>query len=465
MSTPHPSRRSVLRAAALAGGAATVGTSQLLSPATASAYEVPPRMRWWYEGRFGMFIHFGSYSHLAHGEWAMNQEGWSKADYQTQVSAPFNPTAYDPDQIAELAANAGMKYLVITAKHHEGYAMWDSQVASFTDTTGSTPYNLYDYSGYQGGDLLGRLKSACEQRGVRFGLYYSILDWCHRSQTIQGSFTQMSSTAARTAYITDMKAQLQELLTRYDPAVLWFDGDWCGSPETPTLNDWWIKADGQDLYDWLLARSPDIVINERVKRGLGLGDFECPEQSVPSAPLSRPWETCATMNGVWGYTGWAETNYRSVDAIIQEFTTVVSRDGNYLLNIGPRGDGTVPDGAVNVLDGIADWMASNADSIHGASGSPFAEEPAWGRLTAKDGALFAHVFDRPADGLLRLPALAHPVRRASLLATPDTPLQHATRDGHLTVAVPAPTTTSGTPVVVRLDVDGAPAPARDARRR
>ncbi|MGP3967483.1 alpha-L-fucosidase [Streptomyces sp. 6N223] len=454
--THTPTRRSLLGAATLAGAAAAFGVPQALWPATASAaYEVPARQRWWYEARFGMFIHFGSYSHLGHGEWAFNQEGWTKADYQTEVSRPFNPTAYDPAAIAELAANAGMKYLVITAKHHEGYAMWDSRVPSFTDTTGGSLYNLYAYSGYAGGDLLGRLKAECEQRGVAFGLYYSILDWCHPSQTMQGSFSRMASLQARAAYITDMKAQLRELIDRYDPAILWFDGDWCGSPSSPTLDEWWIEADGRDLYDWLLSRSPDIVVNERVKRGFGLGDFDCPEQTVPAAPLERPWETCATMNGTWGYTDWAESNYRSVPTLVQELVTVVSRDGNYLLNIGPRGDGAVPEGSVAVLDGFAAWMAANADSVHGTLGSPFASEPEWGRLTAKDGKLFAHVFAWPADGVLRIPQPANAVRRVSLLSAPGTPLDHATAGGTLNVTVPAEAPDAADSVVL-VEVEGMP---------
>jgi alpha-L-fucosidase len=458
MSSPKLNRRSFIRAAALTGGAVAFGLPTALWTTPASAYTVPERMRWWYEGRFGMFIHFGSYSHLGNGEWAMNTESWSKADYQNQVSAPFNPTAYDPAAIAELAANAGMKYLVITAKHHEGYAMWDSQVPSFTDTTGSSLYNLYAYSGYQGGDLLGELKAACEERGVTFGLYYSILDWNHSSQTIQGSWSRMASLAARDAYITDMKAQLEELLERYDPAILWFDGDWCASPETPTLDEWWIESDGQGLYDWLLERKPDIVVNERVKRGLGLGDFECPEQTVPEAPLARPWETCATMNGAWGYAGWAESNYRSVPELVQELVTVVSRDGNYLLNIGPDGAGSVTQGSTTILEGIASWMATNADSVHGTIGSPFAEEPAWGRLTMKEGKLFAHVFSWPSDGLLAIPAIGNTISRVTLLADPDTPLDHATSGGTLNVTVPAEAPDARDSVVL-IEVDGMPQPS------
>ncbi|QNP75261.1 alpha-L-fucosidase [Streptomyces roseirectus] len=460
MSSARLSRRSVMKAAALAGGVAAFGLPQALWPATAEAYPVPAKMEWWYRARFGMFIHFGSYSHLGHGEWAFYNENWAKAPYQTQVSEPFDPADFDAAAIAELAANAGMKYLVITAKHHEGYAMWDSDVAGFTDTTGTRQYNLHDYSGHRA-DVLAELKRECESRGVRFGLYYSIMDWSHGSQVANHTTNFSTMTlAARGAYIADMKAQLRELLDRYDPAVLWFDGDWCGNPATPTPDDWWIERDGQDLYDWLISRKPDLVVNERVKRDLGLGDFMCPEEKVPPAPLERPWETCVTMNGAWGYNQARENSYRSVRDLLREYVTVVSRDGNYLLNVGPKGDGTLTPGTVNVLNGFAAWMRTYGDSIHGTSGSPFAAEPSWGKVTKKDGKLFAHVFTWPADGVLRIPAVHNTVTRAYLLNNPAVSLAYTAGAGTIDVTVPA-----GAPhpdvSVVCVEVTGMPAVLAD----
>ncbi|MFD9408612.1 alpha-L-fucosidase [Streptomyces sp. NPDC059989] len=457
MSSSPLSRRSLIKAAALAGGAAAFGLPQVLWPATAHAYTVPSKLDWWYQARFGMFIHFGSYSYRGHGEWAFSSENWNKADYQAQVTTPFNPAGFNAATIAELAKNAGMKYLVITAKHHEGYAMWDSNVAGFTDTTGTKQYNLHDYNGYQP-DLLAQLKTECEKRGVKFGLYYSILDWSHPSQTINRNnlFSDMSSQTARTAYINDMKAQLQELLDRYDPALLWFDGDWCANPSSPTLTDWWTKADGEDLYSWLMARKPGLVVNERVKRDLGLGDFACPEQTVPAAPLDRPWETCATMNGQWGYTDWAENSYKPVKDMVQEMVTVVSRDGNYLLNIGPKGDGTVTAGTATVLGGIAAWMGVHADSIHGTSGSPFAVEPSWGRITKKTGKLFAHVFTWPTGGTLQIPAVHNTISRVYLMNNPSVSLSYTVSGGQINVSVPS-TAPDANDSVVCVEVSGMPA--------
>ncbi|MEV4560709.1 alpha-L-fucosidase [Kitasatospora sp. NPDC049285] len=459
--SPHLSRRQLIRAAALAGGAVAFGLPQLVLAESAQAYTVPSKMDWWYQARFGMFIHFGSYSLHGTGEWVFSTENWTKANYQTQVTAPFNPTAFNADTIADLAQKAGMKYLVITAKHHEGFAMYDSAVASFTDTTGNTPYTLPKYTAYKN-DLLAALKSACDARGIKFGLYYSIMDWNHRSQNSNHStnYTDMTSMAARSAYITDMKAQLQELLTRYDPAILWFDGDWCANPATPTLTDWWTQADGVDLYNWLIARKPGLIVNERVKRDVGLGDFACPEQTVPAEPLGRPWETCATMNGAWGYTSWAENSYRSVATILQEFVTVASRDGNYLLNIGPKGDGTPTPGSVTVLQGLGNWMAVNGDSIYGTQGSPFTAEPSWGRFTRKPGKLFAHVFTWPGNGVLPIPLVQNTISRVYLMSNPGASLNYSVSGGTINVSVPSTAPDAADSVVV-VEVSGTPAVVAD----
>ncbi|MCT9089686.1 alpha-L-fucosidase [Streptomyces sp. ASQP_92] len=461
MSSAPMSRRSLIKAAALAGGVVAFGLPQGLLPATAEAYPVPSKMGWWYQARFGMFIHFGSYSHLGHGEWAFNNENWSKAAYQAQVSAHFNPTAFNAAAIAQLALDAGMKYLVITAKHHEGFAMWDSNVPGFTDTTGTKLYNLHDYAGVQG-DLLAALKTECEARGVKFGLYYSILDWNHPSQTDRGGLTTMASQSARTAYIADMKAQLQELLDRYDPALLWFDGDWFAEPAQPTLQDWWLRSDGVDLYNWLISRKPGLVVNERVKRDFGLGDYSVAEFGIPDAPPQRQWERCDTMNGAWGYNAGAENSYRPLGDFVQELVTCVSRDGNFLLNIGPKGDGSVTAGSVTILRGLASWMSTYGDSVHGATASPFAGDPAWGRATKKDGKLFAHVFTWTADGVLKIPAITNTINRVHLMSDPSASLTYTVDGGQISVTVP---TTPPDPYdsVVCVEVSGVPTSVGGAR--
>ncbi|HYH01629.1 MAG TPA: alpha-L-fucosidase, partial [Bacillota bacterium] len=411
-------------------------------PNTAATYSVPDKMAWWYDARFGMFIHFGSYSYLGHGEWAYALEGWSKANYQTQVSANFNPINFDATAIANAAKKAGMKYLVITAKHHEGFAMWNSQVASFKDYTGTTLYNLYNYTPFKnsGRDILMELKNACETAGIKFCLYYSILDWNHPSQS-GTSFTTMASMTARASYITDMKAQLRELITKYQPAVLWFDGDWTYNSVSPTLSSWWTKADGEDLYKYVTDLDPNLIINERICRGFGIGDFNCPEQTVPTTPQSRQWETCQTMNSAWGYNASAEYSYKSVKSLIQELVTVVSRDGNYLLNIGPAGDGSVTPGSLNVLTGFQPWMATYSDSIYGTTGTPFMNansfnEPAWGRYTKKTNKLFAHVFTWPTNGTLTISGISNAISKIYLMNNRGTLLSYRVNVNNIDIAVP-----------------------------
>ncbi|MFJ5997904.1 alpha-L-fucosidase [Streptomyces sp. NPDC092370] len=323
-------------------------------------------------------------------------------------------------------------------------------------TTGTKQYNLRDYNGIQADPLMD-LKRECESRGIKFCLYYSILDWNHPSQTDRyyRGLTTMSSQAARTAYIADMKAQLRELLDRYDPALLWFDGDWFGNPSSPTLEDWWLESDGVDLYNWLIARKPGLIVNERVKRDHRLGDYAVAEFEIPSAPMSRPWERCATMNGTWGYTDWGENTYRPLKDIVEELITVVSRDGNLLLNIAPKGDGSLTTGSRTVLAGLALWMSTHSDSIHGTSGSPFATEPSWGKVTKKNGKLFAHVFTWPTNGQLRIPAIDNTISRVYLLNNPSVSLPYTVTD-QINVTVPA-NAPNATVSVVCVEIQGMPA--------
>jgi alpha-L-fucosidase len=455
-------RRQILGIGAAAAGMAAIGGS-MLDATGAEAYTVPSKMDWWYAARFGMFIHFGSYSYLGHGEWAFSTENWTKANYQAQVSAKFNPTSFNAATIVGYAKTAGMKYLVITAKHHEGFAMWDSKVASFTDTTGSKLYTLPSYTPYKA-DLLAALKTECDRQGIRFGLYYSILDWNHASQTIRHTdttFSTMASTTARTNYINDMKAQLQELVSRYDPAILWFDGDWCADHTAPTLADWWVKSDGQSLYAFLIGLKPGLVVNERVKRDVGLGDFACPEQFVPAAPLARQWETCQTMNSAWGYNAGLENTYKSTKSMIQELVRVVSRDGNYLLNIGPKGDGTVTPGSITILTGMGAWMSTYSDSIYGATASPFSAEPSWGYYTKKSGKLYAQVLTWPTGGTLQIPLLQNTISRVYLLNNPGTSLGYSVVGANINVTVPTAAPNANVSVVV-VEVSGVPAPATGA---
>lgn len=419
-------------------------------------YNIPSKMNWWYEARFGMFIHFGSYSYLAHGEWAYSVENWTKTNYQTQVSTKFNPTNFNAGTIARLAKKAGMKYLVITAKHHEGFAMWQTAVQSFKDVSGTKLYDLPDFTSFGKRDVLQELKDSCDAVGIKFCLYYSILDWNHSSQEINRTtyYSNMASMTARTNYIIDMKAQLSELITKYHPAIMWFDGDWTYNSGSPTLTSWWTKADGLDLYNYLLGLDPNLVINERICRSFGIGDYECPEQEVPTSPKSRPWETCQTMNGSWGYNA-ADGNYKSSKTLIQQLVTVASRDGNYLLNIGPKGDGTVPSQSIDILNSFGDWMNIYGESIYGTTRSPFKTEPAWGVYTKKPNKLFAHIFVWPVNGLLRIPSLSNTINKIYLMNDTTTSLNYTDSSGCITISLPAKAPNANNSVVV-VDVTGVP---------
>ena len=434
--------------------------SMLVSVQTATAqYSIPAKMEWWYEARFGMFIHFGSYSYLGHGEWAYFTEKnpvWTKSTYQSQVTSNFNPVDFNGGTIARLAKKAGMKYVVITAKHHEGFCMWDTEVESFKDVTGTKQFDLPGFTTFTTRDILQELKDSCEAQGIKFCLYYSIMDWCHSSQEVNRStyYSDMASFSARTAYINDMKLQLNELITKYYPAVLWFDGDWTEYSGTPTLTKWWTKNDGIDLYNYVIGLDPNIIVNERVCRSFGLGDFECPEREIPDSPRSRQWETCQTMNNSWGYNS-SDNNYKTPKTLIQQLVKVVSRDGNYLLNIGPKGDGTVPAQTTEILESIGEWMTIYGESLYGATRSPFSVEPSWGFYTKKPGKIYLHVFTWPTNGSLTVPSPSDTVKRIFLMNDPENLLNFSESNGEITISIPVNSPDPYNSVIV-MDTSGVP---------
>jgi len=443
--------------------------TMLFSTQKATAqYTIPTKMNWWYESRFGMFIHFGSYSYLAQGEWAMSGN-YTKTTYQTQVSSKFNPAKFNGGTIARLAKKAGMKYLVITSKHHEGFCMWPTAVKSFKSIDATKFYDLREYTPFdKTRDVLKELKDSCDAVGVKFCLYYSILDWNHPSQTISRgnstngwyTYSTLNSDTAKATYIRDMKLQLKELIDNYHPAVLWFDGDWTYNFGTYTYgvtsgaDKWWTKADGVDLQNYLRGLDPNLLMNERVFRSAGLGDWDCSEGSILATANSRPWETCQTMNNSWGYNS-SDHSYKTTKALILELVQNVSRDGNYLLNIGPKGDGTVPSESIVKLDSVGNWMEINNSSIYGATRSPYTSEPAWGLYTKKTGKLYAYVFSWPTNGLLKVPSLTNTINKIYLMNDTTTLLNYKDSLGYIRISVPANASNPVSSVVV-IDVIGLP---------
>jgi alpha-L-fucosidase len=401
------------------------------------------RMGWFREARFGMFIHWGLYAVPA-GEWNGKKfDGgveWIQcfakiptAEY-TPLIEKFNPQRYDADAWVRLAKDAGMKYIVITSKHHDGFCLWDSAQTDWD--VGATPYKE---------DLLKPLAEACAKHGIRLCFYHSIMDWHHPEWGDKAPWRGNCATAKPdmdkfTAYL---KAQLDELLA-YKPGILWFDGEWEAA---------WTHERGVDLYNYLRAKSPSLIINNRVDKGRdGMagfntgsqfkGDYCTPEQEIPASGLPGvDWESCMTMNNTWGYSAHDQA-WKSTAMLVRNLIDIASKGGNYLLNVGPTAEGLIPGPSIERLQGIAAWMKVNGEAIHGTTASPFPTAPAWGRCTTRrqpDGTtrLYLHVFNWPADGRLVVTGLTKEARTASLLAKPGEALKLTSGADSLTIAVPA----------------------------
>lgn len=418
------------------------------------------RMQWWREARFGGFIHWGPYAMPAQGEWVMYLEQWSKPDYEAQAASMLDPTRFDARAWVSMAKQAGQKYLVITAKHHDGFSMYKTRVRGFDPIHHeSSPggYNIVDYTPYHSDPLLA-LSQECTRQGIKFCIYYSILDWHHGSQTpiYDGSGLTAIQPEQKARYVSQMKEQLRELVEGYHPDVLWFDGDWGG-------NDWWWAVDdGAALYRYLRVLRPSLVINERVKRDAGLGDFRSPEQVIPATGLPYDWETCMTMNGSWGYHA-GDNDWKPVATLIRNLVDIASKGGNFLLNIGPKADGSVPQESIEQLKAIGEWMGTYGESIYATTASPFPSMPDWGRYTRKNGRLYAHVLDWPTDGELRIPRIRNAINRIYLVGRPEKSLSYTLEDTEIVIRVPAKTPDQHDSVIT-LDVAGIPIPYRPNRR-
>lgn len=415
------------------------------------------RMEWFREARFGMFIHWGVYSvpagewkgkpYKGIAEWIQNHAKIPVAEYEP-LKDQFNPVKYDPEAWVKLAKDAGMKYIVITSKHHDGFGLWDSKQTEWD--IASTPYKK---------DLLKPLAEACRKHGLKFCLYHSIMDWHHPDWGTKKPWRGNADNPSpdMDAYTAYMKAQLKELLTEYgDIGILWFDGEW---------EDAWTHERGKDLDDYVRSLQPNIIVNNRVDKGRrgmeGMskdnkfrGDYGTPEQQIPAGGLPGvDWESCMTMNDTWGYSN-LDHDWKSSEKLIRNLVDIASKGGNYLLNVGPTGEGEIPAPSIDRLEVIADWMKVNAESIHGTQANPFKSTP-WGRCTMKwvdgDVRLYLHIFDWPKDGKLELTHLGNKIVKASLLAKPDAAVKV---DGTtLTLPGEAPDPINS---VVAIDIKGGP---------
>ena len=415
-------------------------------PAGADAAKVPKaRMAWWRDAKFGMFIHWGVYAVPARGgEWIMHREKIPVAQYR-EFSKEFNPVKFDAMAWAKLAKDAGMKYIVITAKHHDGFALFPSDVTDW-DIADSTPYRK---------DLLGPLEKAAHEEGLKFGFYYSqAQDWTHpggaKSRHEEGGGWDEAHKGSFDQYLAKIALpQVRELLTKYKPDIIWWD--------TPTH----MNAERAKPFADLLAARPDIISNNRLGGGFS-GDTHTPEQFVPITGYPGDWETCMTIGKNWGFTK-TDTELKSSTDLIRKLADICSKGGNFLLNVGPRPDGIIPEGFQERLLDVGKWLKVNGDSIYGTKAGPFAHL-SWGCATAKGSRLFLHVFDWPADGKLRLPLLS-PVKSAHLLVEPGTPLKiasahpenasQAPASGATVVSLPKTAPDPSDSVVV-LELDGPP---------
>ena len=374
------------------------------------AQSKPDKMDWWKEAKFGLFIHWGVYSVPAGvyngkdiagiGEWIMNRGKIPTSEYQAYAKH-FNPVKYNPEAWVKMAKDAGMKYLVITSKHHDGFTLFETK-ASKWNIVEATPY---------GKDLLKPLAEACHKNGIRLGFYYSqAQDWNNPGGAASGGHWDKAQDGSMDEYIDKVAVpQVKEILSNYGQVdILWWD--------TPTD----MNKERAEKFLPILAKYPNLITNNRLGGGYN-GDTETPEQFVPATGFpGRNWETCMTMNDTWGYKS-KDNNWKSPQVIIQTLIDIVSKGGNYLLNVGPTSEGLVPQPSIERLAEVGKWMKINDEAIYGTTASPFSYLP-WGRCTQKGNKLYLHVFEWPIDGKISLPVL-NKISRAYLLTDPKKALK------------------------------------------
>ncbi len=402
----------------LAATLSAASTSLFAGPTDAA----PDRMAWWRDARFGLFIHWGLYAIPAgkwgdadhHGEWILTTAQIPVERYEEFVPR-FDPVAFDAAGWARMAKDAGMKYVVITTKHHDGFALFDSAVSDYDVM--ATPFRR---------DVMKELADACRARGLTICWYHSIMDWHHPDYLPRRDWERRGAEGADfDRYVAYLRAQVTELLTHYDDVgVMWFDGEWEAT---------WSHAYGRALYDLCRTLQPNVIVNNRVDVGRAgiegftrdagrAGDFGTPEQTIPDTGVPGvDWETCMTMNRNWGFNA-ADHDWKPAAELIRKLIDIASKGGNFLLNVGPRADGTFPPEAVERLAAIGDWMDVHGEAIHGTHASPV-ERPEWGRVTMKPLAtgetiLYLHLFEWPPDGVVTLDGLGNEIVEARLLGDP-----------------------------------------------
>jgi alpha-L-fucosidase len=435
------------------------------------------RMQWWREARFGMFVHWGLYSGLAGTwdgkpaaarggmEWIQNYVKADTDTYAARAIPLFKPAPGFAVEWARLAKAAGCRYLVFTTKHHDGFALHDSKVSDFD--AGSVLHR----------DLVREIVDAARAEGLRVGFYHSVIDWHHdqyeyaRSRQLPHPLKARPyapGTRDHARYLAYLHGEVDELMSDYGPVdVLWWDY----SAQDFQGEEAWRAF---ELMDKVRAKQPGIIMNNRLFRSAEAGwksmgtdgfsatldpkygDFVTPEQHIP--PTGMPgvdWETCMTLNTTWGYSD-HDHAWKKPEVLIRNLVDIVSKGGNYLLNIGPKGDGSIPPETVSAFAAMGKWMAVNHDAIYATSASPFTKLDR-GRATTRGNTLYLHVFNWPADGKLVVPGLRNEVIAGRLLAGGAGVKAERTGTG-ITLTLPA---TAPDPIasVIALVLDG---PARVA---
>ena len=418
----------------------TVDDSAVKGRSAETSDQHDARMAWWREAKFGLFIHWGVYAVPAgkygdstnHGEWIMNRARIPVATYR-EFARQFNPVKYNPEQWVKTAQDAGMKYIVITSKHHDGFTLYPSE-ASKWNIADATPYKK---------DLLGPLVQDAHAAGLKIGFYYSqSQDWNNpggaKSGFPEGGGWDDAHKGSYDDYLKNIAApQVREILTRYPIDILWWDTPMFMTPQRVAP----LAA--------LTQLRPGLIMNNRL--GGGLGDTATPEQFVPVNGYPGDWETCMTLNDNWGYNAY-DSHWKSAADLIRKLADVCAKGGNYLLNVGPTAEGEFPPACVERLHDIGQWLRVNGDAIYGTTRGPF-PYLSWGVATRKGGTLYLHVFDWPKDGKLRVP-LINAATSAKLLAT-GKELSIKSAEGEMTIAVPA-NAPDAVDTVIALQIKGEP---------
>ncbi len=415
------------------------------------------RMEWWRDARFGMFVHWGLYSPAGgfwdgkryeqhYAEWIQHWAAVPCAEYARQMKPLFQPDVGFADAWAELANDAGMRYAVMTSKHHDGFTLFNSKEPYSLDNPVAGGTNISP----KGRDVAREFADAMRAKGLKAGFYYSLLDWQHPDayEMALPGYPKDGRVRDHERYKAYMRGHVNELLENYGPlSTIWFDY----SDQTHQGAAWGAAQ----LMSDMRARQPEILVNNRLFFGLENknGDYGTPEKYVPPTGLpGMDWEVNHTLNESYGFSA-HDTNWKDTGAVVRLLSDIVSKGGNLLLNIGPDAKGRVPEAAQKTMRGVGAWMKINSEAIYGTTASPF-QRLAWGRATQKPGALYLHVWDWPSDGRLIVP-MAGKVRSAGLLGS-DAALRvaaSAQEAGRLVVELPAKPVDVACSVV-RLDLDG-----------